>query len=165
MAGKFRFRLQPVLEQRERLEQEKQLRFAELERERIAAEESLRRCRQDIQDATLDLRTRLGGEGGGGGGGAMVVIPEVRAQAGASLHMEAKARQAAMALAGSYKRVERARVDLLHAATARKAVELLRARQHEEWRREALHAEAAQVDEAATQQFVRKMRQEQGGET
>ena len=98
----------------------------------------------------------------------MMVIPEVRAQAGASLHSEVMARRAAMELAGAYRRLELARVELMHAATARRAVELLREKQREEWRREQLHAEAAQVDEAATQMFIRSGAStrfgEQGGE-
>lgn len=158
MAGKFKFRLQPVLEQRERLEQEKQRRFAELERERITVEETLRDCQQNIRNAKLDWRDRLGGTGGG----AMVVIPEVRAQANASLHMEAKARQAAMALAGAYKRLEHARAELLKAATARRAVELLRDRWHEEWRQEERRADAARVDEAGMQLYIRRQLHEQG---
>lgn len=158
MAGKFKFRLQPVLEQRERLEQEKQRRFAELERERIAVEETLRDCQQNIRDAKLDWRDRLGGAGGA----SLVVIPEVRAQANASLHMEAKARQAAMALAGAYKRVEHARAELLKAATARRAVELLRDRWHEEWRQAERRIDAARVDEAGMQLYVRRQLHEQG---
>ena len=67
MAIKFRFRLQPVLDHRERVEQEKQLRVAELERERIVIETKLRECQQDIQSSRMDLRSRLGGVGGGGG--------------------------------------------------------------------------------------------------
>lgn len=161
MAGKFKFRLQPVLEQRERLEQEKQRRFAELERERITVEETLRYCQQNIRDAKLDWRDRLGGTGGA----AMVVIPEVRAQANASLHMEAKARQAAMALAGAYKRLEHARAELLKAATARRAVELLRDRWHEEWQQAERRAEAAKVDEAGMQLYVRRQLHEQGEES
>ena len=164
MATKFLFRLQPVLDQRERVEQEKQLRVAELERERIVVETKLRQCQHDIQNAKLDLRSRLGWAAEGGSGGVMVVIPEVRAQAGASLHLEAMARQAAMELAGAYRRVERARLDLMHAATARRAVELLREKRLEEWRQDLLHAEASRVDEVAMQQFIRSRAQEQGGE-
>ena len=152
MAGKFKFRLQPVLEQRERIEQEKQRRFAELERERYAAETTLRDCQQNIRDAKMDWRDRLGGTGCG----AMVVIPEVRAQANALLHMEAKARRAAMTLAGAYKRLGHARADLLLAATDRRAVELLRDRWLEEWRQEERRADAARVDEAGTQLYVRR---------
>ncbi len=158
MGGKFKFRLQPVLEQRERIEQEKQHRFAELDRERIAVEETMRQCQQNIHNAKIDLRDRLGGAGAG----VMVVIPEVRAQANASLHMEAKARQAAMTLAGAYKRMEHARAELLRAATARRAVELLRDRWHEEWRQSQRRADAAQVDEAGTQMYIRRQLQEQG---
>jgi flagellar export protein FliJ len=155
----FKFRLQPVLEQRERIEQEKQRRFSELERERIAIEETMRACQQNIRNAKVDLRDRLGGNGGSG---AMVVIPEVRAQANASLHMEAKARQTAMALAGAYKRLEYARAELLRAATDRRAVELLRDRWHEEWRQAERRADAARVDEAGMQLYVRRQMQEQG---
>ncbi len=158
MAGKFKFRLQPVLEQRERIEQEQQLRLAELDRERIAVEQTMRQCQQNIQNAKMDLRDRLGGVGTG----VMVVIPEVRAQANASLHMEAKARQAALALAGAYKRMEHARSELLRAATARRAVELLRDRWHEQWRQSELRADAAQVDEAGTQMYIRQQKHEQG---
>jgi flagellar export protein FliJ len=158
--GKFRFRLQPVLEMRERAEQEKQLRVAALDRERIVIEESLRACQQSIDDARLDLRSRLAGARGGG----LVIIPEVRAQAGASVHMEAKARQTAIELAGAYKRLERARQELAKAAAARRAVDLLKERRFEEWRQAGLRADAALVDEAGTQQFIRERRMNQGNE-
>ncbi len=168
MAGKFKFRLQPVLDQRERIEQAKQLRVAELERERLAVEETLRTCQRDIQAAKVDLRERLSGAHTGVAdptmGRGMVVIPEVRAQASASIHLEAKARLAAMELAGAYKRLERARQELLQAATAKKAVELLKERRFDEWRKERSRVEASMTDEAATQQFIRERGASQGGE-
>ena len=160
MARKFKFRLQPVLEQRERLEQEKQLAVAALDRERLAIEGKLREYQSSIQSAKLDLRSRLVGARGG----ALVIVPEVRAQAGASLHMEARARQTALELAGAYKRLERGRQELAKAAAARKAVELLKERRYEEWRQDQFRAETSLVDEAATQQFVRRGRETPEGE-
>lgn len=170
MAGKFRFRLQPVLEQRERIEQARQLHVAELERERLVVEEVLRACQRDIQAAKVDLRDRLAGTAtagvtnGLGMDRGMVVIPEVRAQASASIHLEAKARLAAMELAGAYKRLERARQELLQAATAKKAVELLKERRFQEWKDERNRFEALATDEAATQQFIRLRRESESGD-
>ena len=159
MPTKFRFRLQPVLDQRQRLERDHQRRVAEIDRERIAIENRLRSLQSDIDSAKHDLRSRLVG-------GGMVVVPEVRAQAGTTLHLEALARRAALELAGAYRRLERARAELLVAATARKAVEVLRERRHAEWMHEIKRAEAAAVDEAATQQFARRaINAEQGGES
>ncbi len=54
MARKFRFRLQPVLAQRERLEQEKQVAVAALDRERLAIENKLREYQRSIQGAKLE---------------------------------------------------------------------------------------------------------------
>ncbi|HMN42371.1 MAG TPA: flagellar FliJ family protein [Phycisphaerales bacterium] len=150
MAAKFTFRLQPVLDQRERIEQAKQLVVAELERRRLGIEDRLRFLQREMDQAKRDLRTRLGG-----GNAGPVVVPEVRMQAGASLHMSAQARLAALELAGVYRRLERARQDLLKAATDRRAVELLKEKRREEWRVEQNRAETKAVDEAATQGYVR----------
>ena len=154
MAGKFRFRLQPVLEQRERVERERQLRVAELDRERLVIEERLRRLNEEMQGAKADLRGRLSL------GGGAVAIPEVRMQANTSLHLAARARITALELAGAMRRLERARQELLEAARAARAVELLKEKRFEEWRQNGARAEAMQVDEAATQQFARVQREE-----
>lgn len=148
----FKFRLAPVLEQRERRERERQVRVAALERERLAAEEDLRACQSRIEATRADLRERLGATGGAG---RVVVIPEVRAQAGAALHYEARARQAAIALSGAHQRLQRARADLLHAATERRAAELLRDRAYEEWRVQQARTDTRRTDEAAMQMHAR----------
>jgi flagellar FliJ protein len=151
MAAKFTFRLQPVLDQRERIEQARQLVVAELERQRLTIEDRLRKLQGEMNQATMDLRTRLTGSSGS------VVVTEVRMQAGASMNMAAQARMAALELAGVYRRLERARHDLLRAATDRRAVELLKEKRLEEWRMERNRAETKAVDEAATQGYVRSM--------
>jgi flagellar export protein FliJ len=93
-----------------------------------------------------------------------VAIQDVRLQAGASLHLATRARLAALELAGVYQRLERAREELLKAARARRAVELLRERRHEEWKQEASRAEGRFVDEVATQGFIRRGGAMEGGE-
>lgn len=150
---KFHFPLAPVLAQRERIERDHQLRVAAIERERLDAETRLRDLQDQITSSKRDMRARLHGDGAAGG----VNVPEVRFQAGASLHLAAQAQRAALELAGVYGRLELARAELLKAATARKAVELLRERRLEEWRRDLARREAAAVDDLATTAHARAL--------
>ena len=46
--AKFRFRLQPVLRQREIAERDEQLKVAQVERQRLMLEDRLRQCQQRI---------------------------------------------------------------------------------------------------------------------
>lgn len=138
MPRRFVFRMQALLEQRERDERDRQLRVAEVERERLAAEDRLRGVQREIASARDDLRRSLAGE---------VALGEVRLQAGATLHLELRARQCALELAGVLKRLELVRAELLRAARARKAVAILREKQFEEWKRDAARREHAELDE------------------
>lgn len=142
----FKFRLQPVLNQREAVEQERQLRMAEIERERVAAEMRLRGFQLAIASSKQDIRRELGA-GGAASKGAGVSLAAVRLQANASLHLHAKAQHAVLELAGVHRRLETARAELLAAATARKAVDLLKQRQHEQWRTEQVRKGQAEIDE------------------
>jgi flagellar export protein FliJ len=160
MAGKFRFRLQVVLERRERLEREKQIVVARLERERLEVEEKLRGLQRAISESGSEMRSQLGG----GQMRGAVSIQEVRLQAGASLHLATRARLVALELAGVYQRLERAREELLKAARARRAVELLKERRQHEWKLERNRVEGHLVDEIGMQGFVRKARAMEGGE-
>lgn len=149
MAKRFKFQLQPVLEQRERLEQEQQRRVGVLERERLALEDRLREIQSQVSAARGELRGHLGVSG------TAVVVRDVRFQAGATLALLVQAQSTALALAGAMKRLEAARTELLKATTARKAVQLLKERRYAQWRLELDKREAAQVDEIATGAFVR----------
>ena len=137
----FRFKLQPVLDQRERLEEQRTLEVANLERERLVIENRLRDLQSNIAGAKHDLRTRLAAPG------SSVIITDIRLQANASLHMCAHAQRVALELASAYQRVELARKRLLEATTARKAVEILRERRRAEWKHEQTRREQAQLDE------------------
>ncbi|MFN7022348.1 MAG: flagellar export protein FliJ [Phycisphaerales bacterium] len=141
MPAKFRFRLQPVLEMRERAEQREQLRVAEMESERMRLEERLRAIQSELADARRDLRDRLARPGEGGG------LSAVRLQANTSLHTTLKAQRAAIELAGTLSRLSAARADLRSAAAARQAVEKLKAKRRAEHAEMVRHAEDHDLDE------------------
>lgn len=151
MPSRFHFRLQPVLDQRERTEDHHQRIVADLDRQRLAIETKLRDTQLQIQQTKLDLRSHLTSPS--------LAIADVRAQAGMSLHLEARARHTALELAGAYRRLEHARAELLRAATARRAVELLKERRLAEHKHEQNRLESAATDEAATHMFLRQTSQ------
>lgn len=150
MARRFRFTLEAVLQQRLAVEETHQRRVAGLERERVSAEETVRRHQAAIVAAREDLRRRLCVERRAGeldrcSGG--VSLADVRMQANASLHMVARARQAVLELSGVCKRLDLARLDLLKATTERKAVELLKEKRYREWLEDRRRREDAELDE------------------
>lgn len=149
----FRFELETVLRLRRREERDHQREVAGLERERLAIEERIRRIQRAIVSGKQVLREalsreRIGDESAGTAGGVDVVdLPAVRFQAGASLHLVAKAQEAVLALAGVHARLDRARLGLLDASRRRRAMELLRDRRYERWRREQDRRERLELDE------------------
>lgn len=146
MGRRFVFELQAVLDQRERVEDEHRRRVAGIERERVAVEDRLRALQHQILGAKQALRDRLTSTDGGS---ASVPVSEVRLQATASSQLLLRAQQAVLELAGIHRRLETARRELAAAAAARKAVELLRTRRFEEWKRALAKAEQAELDELA----------------
>lgn len=148
MARGFVFRLQAVLDQRERLVDVKQRAVAELERERSVVEDRLRGYQRAISSAKEDLRRELGAERASASDSMRPVsLASVRMQAGASLKLVALAQQTAIELAGVHKRVDAARLELLAAMTQKKAVELLREKRLQEWKQEQRRRENAELDE------------------
>lgn len=148
--AKFRFNLEPVLQQRRAQERERQRVVGELEQERMALEARLREWNDTLRDGREELREALGSSAGG-----TVAVAEVRMHATASLRMVAEAERLAVALAGQYRKIERARVELLEAARSRRAVEMLRERRFEEWKREQEKREREAVDEIAVMRAAR----------
>ncbi|MCL4220536.1 MAG: flagellar FliJ family protein [Phycisphaerales bacterium] len=134
----FRFRLDPVLEQRRRIEEQQQLAVAEVERERLALEERIRAYARAIAQEQDDLRRQLtlGGD-----------LRAARLQANASLDLTNKANRAVLELAGVHKRLDAARIRLLEAMTRRKAMEVLRDRAEQAYREEQKRRAAAELDE------------------
>jgi flagellar biosynthesis chaperone FliJ len=149
--ARFEFSLEAALEQRRRVERERQLAVAKLEQSRVQIESRVKAVQQRLTTERDELRTLLspgaGGRGGGGGGVATVSVTSIRMQATAGLHGLSELRTLAIELAGVLKRLEGARSQLLAAAVARKAVEKLREQRLAEWKREQDHREAAELDD------------------
>ncbi len=141
--AKFVFKLQPVLHLRQREERERQRAVAVLERERLRLESLIRECRRASRTERGVLRDALA-EGG------RVDLWPVRLQAAAAGELAARASRAAVELAGLMKRIEKDRALLIEAAKRRRAMELLRERRYEEWRRGEAKAEFLLVDEIGT---------------
>jgi flagellar export protein FliJ len=147
--ARFIFPLQALLEQRESVERTRQLAVAAIERERLALEAQVASCQQQIKSHKSDLRDLLSGEVAGAQTGG-VDTRTVRLQASASLHAQASAQRLALQLAGAYRRLQSAQVELRKATTARKAVEVLKSRRFEAWKREQNRRETSALDELAT---------------
>ncbi|MEM0983806.1 MAG: hypothetical protein AAGI17_07645 [Planctomycetota bacterium] len=145
---RFVFRLQPVLEQRKRSEQDQQRVVAELERQRVALEDRIRGWQRSISQEKADLAARLDS--------GTADVRGARVQAGASLMLVAKAQEAVLLLAGVHERIDNARLELLRRATARRAIELLKERQQADWDRAFRKREEAALDEIVSGQFARQ---------
>lgn len=146
--AKFTFRLEPVLEMRVRQERARQLESARLERERLASEAMLRRIQVEFDQARAHLRDALVGRVPDAAAGSSGMAA-VRALSAETLHLTRRATAAAIEMSGILRRQEAAREELLRAAAARKAVEVLKAKALERHRRELARWEAADLDELA----------------
>ncbi len=136
--GKFVFELEAVLTQRRAEEREKQLVVGALERERLGVEGSIRDAHEAIEGEQRELRALSSG----------TIDPVgLKRQASAALSAVNRAQALILRLAGVQKRLDAARLELLLAATRRKAVENLRERRHEQWRLDEKHSEARAMDE------------------
>ena len=138
--ARFTFNLEPVLRLREREERERQRAVAVLERERLRLEAFVRECQRASRAERGVLRDALAR-------GGRVDLWPVRMQAAAASELTARAARAAVELAGVLKRTEVARSLLIEATKRRRALELLKERRHEEWRRHEAKAEFLLVDE------------------
>ncbi|MEM8756176.1 MAG: hypothetical protein AAGF47_00150 [Planctomycetota bacterium] len=143
---RFRFKLDPVLRQREQAERSAQHKAAAVERQRIEVEAALSAEQRSIE-AERDAFATLGR------GGA--ASDSFRCQAVALAAARARAQALAVELAGVLKQAERARQELAQAAAARRAMELLRDRRLDAFRRGIQHAEAIADDDLTTMRHAR----------
>ena len=145
--ARFQFRFQAVLKQREAIEQQKQRAFAQLMHERNAMFAQLREMQETI---SASKREAAGGLVGAVDLGAIAGI--ARYSASCALRGNALVRE----LADMENRVEQARNELVEASKNRKALELLRDRQRQDWELEQRRMEAKQLDEQTTQAYAAK---------
>ncbi|MHC5006805.1 MAG: flagellar export protein FliJ [Planctomycetota bacterium] len=145
--AKFVFRLEPLLKARRRAEQNEQRAVAEIERQRMALEDMLRAHQRNISHGKETLRGSLAGT---------LDMRALRLEAGAGLHLVRKAQQVVLQLAGLGQRQETARAKLIEATKRRRALELLKERRFEQWKKRLDKAETAQIDELVTNAAARK---------
>lgn len=138
---RFRFNLEPLLKHRKRIEGEKQRALAVLERRRIEIENHIREMQQRITDNKAEIGRGLLGT---------VDTSAIRSQAAMSMQLDAQTRRLVLVLAEIYRRTERARVELLEARTRAKAIERLRDRRYEDWKRALNKREASIIDDLTT---------------
>lgn len=146
--ARFRFRLQPVLRQRELAERDEQLRVAEIEQQRLRLEDMLRTCQERISDEQRTLNGLVCG--------SSIDPAAARAQGAAIIAARAEAQRLALELAGVYKRLEAARGVLAKAAMHRRSMELLRDSHREKWKQEINRAEDLALDELAVLRASRR---------
>lgn len=154
--AKFHFQLEAVLEQRRGVERTRQVAVAELERQRMDTEDRIRDIQRQIVVEKEDLRDALATPEPGARAVGGVDLRHVRLQAAASLHLVAKAQHTVVRLAGLFKRLDAARLELVKATTRRKAVEVLKERRYEQWRDEQTRRENAALDELSVMRAPRQ---------
>ena len=142
----FNFRFQSVLEHRRRIEDECQRELAQHLRTHMILEGQLQRMERQVRQSKHELADALVGR---------VDVQRVSDFARYSGHSAERARQLADRISQAKRQIDQARAKLLDATRQRKAMELLRSRHEQAWRKELRRREAMQMDELATQQFVR----------
>ncbi len=138
--ARFVFALEPLLKARRRAEQQEQRALAQIERQRLGLQDTLRRHQHHITQGKGALRDALTGT---------IDLPTLRAQANSSVQVDRRARQVVLQLAGVHNRLETARVRLVEAMRHRRAMELLRDRRYEQFKTAQNKAETAALDELA----------------
>ncbi len=142
----FKFKLNPLLKHRQRIEDDKQRRLAQLLRQKLILETQLRNQQQSITDDKHRLGRALVGH---------VDVDSIRRHAAHSTRMSINAQSIAFRLFELTKRIDLARAELIEATRQRRAIELLRDKQERRWRIEIERRQTAELDELATQAYAR----------
>ncbi len=153
MPKSFRFKLQPVLEQRLREERQRQVEVARLEAERAKLESKIRDQQGFLTQSKQAMRDAMGGESEPrtiADGGHRVNPHVLRSQATNAIHIKFRAQQAVLGLAGLHTRLAEARGRLTEAAKKRRGLELLREERERAWKAEIERKERTDLDELVT---------------
>lgn len=138
--AQFRFTLARLLDRRLKEEDARRLALAKLEGHRRALEDSLRERQREISAGREEWRRQLVGD---------INAAALRHQAGASLGLLRKAQQTVIEIAGMEKGLARAKQDLIEAARARRALEILREQRLAAFLAVEARKEREQLDEFA----------------
>lgn len=141
--ARFKFRLEPVLKMRKRIEQDRQRELALRESKLVELQNELKRMDSTLQSTAEELRkNHLTGRIDLG------FLTAHRRFLGA---MQRQGIEVAQKIAAQQLKVNEARAHLAEAAKHRKAIEKLRERQLERWQQDQSRRELADLDEIGTQ--------------
>ena len=146
--AKFAFKLEPVLKQRQMLEDQKQRELAKLIRHRMIFHNQLRSIQSVLSDSKSQLTDGLVGE---------IDMTRVSQFARFSGQSQVRAQTIVRQLAGLESRIAEAQKQLVEAMRQRKALDLLRDKQYQAWKRTQLRREASRLDDLATQAYTRQV--------
>jgi flagellar FliJ protein len=141
--SKFGFRLEPVLAQRKRVEQEQQRELASRELVVVNLKNDLKRLDESLRGAAEDLRkNHLTGA---------INLNFLTAHRRFLTAMQRQGIGIVQQVAGAQVLVDEARQQLAEAAKRRKVIEKLREKQFARWREDQERRELAQLDEIGAQ--------------
>ena len=146
--AKFRFRFDPVLRQRSAAEDNCQRRLAQVLRQRMILRNQLKSMQQTIIDSKRSLADGLIGK---------VDMGRIAHFARYSGQESQRAQQIVLHMVQLERQIDEARNQLVQATRARRTMQMLRQRHHDRWRRDQEQRQAAEMDELATQQYLRRM--------
>ena len=146
--AKFTFKLEPVLKQRQMLEDQKQRELAKLIRHRMIFHNQLRSIQSVLSDSKSQLTDGLVGE---------IDMTRVSQFARFSGQSQVRAQTIVRQLAGLESRIAEAQKQLVEAMRQRKALDLLRDKQYKAWKRTQQRREASRLDDLATQAYTRQV--------
>ena len=138
--ARFRFELEALLAKREREELDAQVAFAAAKRDRDAVARKVTALDATIADER-DARRRAGQ------GGQTLEMREIRQQSAVIASLLAQRDAAARQERALAEVQEQRRAELSTRSSAKRAIELLRERRYEEWKRERDRAEARELDD------------------
>jgi flagellar FliJ protein len=142
----FTFQYEALLAQRRRREDECQRDLAKVLRSRMLFMDRLRGMQETIRSSKYDMGAGLRGK---------VDLTQVAQFARYSQSCAVQGREIVVKLAAVEKQLEAARSRLMDAVRQRKALELLRERRLAAWKQEQARREAIELDDLATQRYVR----------
>ena len=148
MMPRFRFRFATLLKHRRQLELQAKRDLAVHLRTKMILEGQLRNMQQSISAAKQDMAEGLVGK---------VDVDALRRIGTHGSHVQLRGQQIVLKLAQVERDVHQSRSKLLDTTRQRKALELLRQRQFEEWKQEQARRETNELDDRATGAFVRRL--------
>lgn len=151
----FTFRYETLLQHRRNIEDRYQRQLAERVRTQMIMTDQLRAMQQTIKDSKRDLGGVLVGK---------LDLSQVGEFTRFNAQSTVRGRQLVQRLAQLEPQIEEARNELLRATQQRKALELLRERDLEAWKREIERKETAELDELSAQAYTRELFAQQNAE-